>query len=219
MKSIELFIADDSRIHVEGLKLILRAYNHIHVGGQAYTVTEMLHSLEGYSPDILLLDISLEKDTDGIEAIPLLRKKHPEMKIIILTHYKDVKYLVRSLRAGASAYLPKDIRPEELLHAIHAVKEGNGVYLGDTLPLAILLEAFGSEKNRARNKSHDLTEREIEIINQLAKGLSTKEIAGRLQIEVNTVESHKERIKDKLKVNTVIQIVVQSLKKGIILLE
>jgi len=219
MKPVEVFITDDSQIHLEGLKMIFRTYENIKITGQANTIAETLASLDVISPDIILLDISLEKEMDGIEAIPMIRQKLPETKIIMLTHYKKAKYLVKSLQMGASAYLAKDIKPEELVHALFSVYEGKGVYLGDTIPLTTLLDAFGSEENRLKNKPHDLTEREIEIINLLAQGYSTKEIAAKLEIEVNTVESHKERIKDKLKVKTIIQIVVQALKIGVISLD
>jgi len=220
MKPIEVFIIDDSQIHLEGLKLILRAYDTIKITGEANSIQEALTNIQQIRiPDIILLDISLEKEMDGIEAIPVIRQKYSDTKIMILTHYKDAKFLIKSLQAGASAYLAKDIKPEELVHAILSVNEGNGVYLGDTLSLSTLLEAFGTEDNIVKNKTHNLTVREVEIINLLAQGYSTKEIATKLDIESNTVESHKERIKEKLKVKTVIQMVVQSLKKGIIQLD
>ena len=219
MEPIKLLIVDDSQIHLEGLKLILKPYGNIVVVGEANNPQEATVLLKEKTPDIALLDISLEKDMDGIDLAYTIKKSLSQTKIIFLTHHKNVKYLENALKSGASAYLAKDMDPEELIHAITAVKEGNGVYFGDTIPLTILLDTFGSEDNLAKYKIYDLTDREVEVINHLAKGHSTKEIAQYLNIEVNTVESHKERIKEKLKVKTIIQIVILALKKGIISLD
>lgn len=219
MEPIKLLIVDDSQIHLEGLKLILRPHNSIKVTGEANNTQEAALLLKEAKPDIAILDISLERDMDGIELAQTIKKNYPHIKIIFLSHHKKVKYLVSALKAGASAYLAKDMNPDELIHAITAVKEGKGIYFGDTISLSMLLDTFGSENNIAKNKVYDLTDREIEVIKHLAQGYSTKEIASILDIEVNTVESHKERIKEKLKVKTVIQIVILSLKKGIISLD
>ena len=219
MNPVRILIVDDSQIHLEGLKLILKPHDQIEVIGETNNSRETLDFLQERQPDVAVIDISLEEETDGIELAHEIRRNFPGVKIIFLTHYKSSKYLVHALKSGASGYLAKDIDPAELVHAIHSVCQGKGVYLGDTIPVESLLDAFGSEEALLKNKPYDLTAREIEIIDYLARGYSTKELAARLNIEVNTVESHKERIKEKLGVNTVIQIVVQSLKKGIISLE
>jgi DNA-binding NarL/FixJ family response regulator len=219
MEQIKLFIVDDSQIHLEGLKLVLKPYTNISIVGEANNTKEAISLLKEVKADIAILDISLEKDMDGIELARAIKKNHPLLKIIFLSHHKGIKYLVGALKAGASAYLAKDMNPDELIHAITSVKEGKGIYFGDTIPLSTLIDTFGSESNISKNKIYDLTDREIEVIKHLAQGCSTKEIASFLDIEVNTVESHKERIKEKLKVKTVIQIVILSLKKGIISLD
>lgn len=216
MEPVKVFIVDDSQIHLEGLKLVLRPYESIKVVGEANSYRQAMAFLKGNVPDIAILDISLEKDMDGVELGKAIRKDFPKVKLVFLSHHKGVTYLVSALKSGASAYLAKDMAPEELVHAIISVKKGKGVYFGDTIPVSTLLDTFGSEDNLTKNKIYDLTDREIEVIEHLAEGHSTKEIASLLNIEVNTVESHKERIKEKLKVKTVIQIVILSLKKGII---
>ncbi len=215
----KILIVDDSQIHLEGLKLILKPYEFIRITGEANNAKEALAQLKGHIPDIAIIDISLEKDTDGISLAEEIRKQHPEVKIIFLSHHKGAKYLINALKTGASAYLPKDTSPKELIHAVSSVKEGKGVYFGETIPLANLLDIFGSEQNIQKNKPYDLTPREIEIIHYLSQGYSTKELASKIGIEVNSIESHKERIKEKLGVKTVIQIVTTAIKKGIIDLE
>lgn len=211
-----VLIVDDSQIHLEGLKLVFRQEESITVTGEATNPQEALQCLTALTPDVVILDISLEKDMDGIDLAHEIRRLYSAVKLVFLSHYKEAKYLVSALKSGASAYLSKDTTPRELIHAISAVQEGKGVYFGETIPLSSLLEIFGSEQNLSKNKPYDLTSREIEIINYLAQGYSAKELASRLGIEVNSVESHKERIKEKLEVKSVVQIVVSALKKGII---
>ncbi len=219
MKMTSILIVDDSQIHLEGLKLVLGRRPDIRVTGQASSSGEALACLKAASPDVALLDISLETQDDGLELARNIRRLYPQVRVVMLTHYKNARYLVGALQAGACAYLPKDTNPDELLHAIDAVGQGKGVYLGDTIPMANLLEAFGSERNIAKGKPCDLSEREVAVVRLMAQGLTAKEIASVMEIEVNTIESHKERIKEKLGVNTALQIVVAALKRGIISLE
>jgi len=216
---IKLLLVDDSHIYLEGLKLVLRGNSNIMVMSQAGNPREALECLEMNIPDIALLDISLEKDMDGIELAKTIRKKYPDIKIIYLTHYKGSKYLINALQTYPAAYLPKDLTPEELINAIVSANKGKGTYLGDTIPLPHILEIFGSKENVEKGKVYGLTPREIEVIEHLAQGYSTKELAAKLSIEVNTVESYKERMKEKLGVKTVLQIVVTAIKKGIIDIE
>jgi len=216
---IKLLLVDDSHIHLEGLKLILRENDNIRVISQASNPREALECIEMDIPDVALIDINLEKDMDGIELAKTIRKKYPDIKIIFLTHYKGTKYLINALQTYPAAYLPKDLTPEELINAIVSANKGKGTYLGDTIPLSHILEIFGSKENVEKGKVYGLTPREIEVIEYLAQGYSTKELAAKLSIEVNTVESYKERMKEKLGVKTVLQIVVTAIKKGIIDIE
>ncbi|MDR0799205.1 MAG: response regulator transcription factor [Dysgonamonadaceae bacterium] len=214
---IDILLVDDSLIHREGLKIILRKNENFHISGEAVNPAAALDCIKQQIPDIVLLDISLESETDGIELARFIRKNYPSVKILFLSHYKSVSYLSKALQTGACAYLPKDTKPDELIHAILSAREGKGRYLGETLPLATLLDVFNAETTSAN--THHLTPREIKIIELLAQGYSSKEIAVILNIGNNTVESHKERIKEKLQVKTVVQIVVVALKAGIINLD
>ncbi len=213
---INVLIVDDSQIHLEGLKLIFRQQEGITITGEATNPQEAMQCLLTHTPDVAILDISLEKEMDGTDLAHEIRQLYPSVRIIFLSHHKKAKYLVNALKSGASAYLPKDTTPHELIHAVSATQEGKGIYFGETIPLSSLLDIFGSEKNLSKNKPYDLTNREIEIINYLARGYSAKELGSLLGIEVNSVESHKERIKEKLEVKSVVQIVVTAFRKGII---
>jgi DNA-binding NarL/FixJ family response regulator len=213
---INILVVDDSLIHREGVKIILRKNEHFRVTGEAHNPATALDCIRQQIPDVVLLDISLENDMDGVELARFIRQNYPSVKILFLTHYKSVAYLSNALKTGACAYLPKDTEPCELIHAILSAREGKGCYLGETLPLDTLSNVFCTETNPGAAPLHNLTPREIEVVELLAQGYSTKEIAAVLNIENNTVESHKERIKEKWQVKTVVQIVVMALKYGII---
>lgn len=216
MNTIRLLIIDDSEIHLIGLKSILSAYPDMLIVGEAHTKSEAFEILKKVQTDILLLDISLETEMDGFEVARFVDKHYPEIRVIILSHYKKIEYIITALREHVRAYLAKDTKTDELLQAIRSVYTGCGVFFGDSIAYRSLLEAFGNEKNLAYGKPYELTEREIQVIELLAQGYSSKEIGRILQIDRNTVESHKERIKNKLALNNMIEIVVFALKKKII---
>jgi two-component system response regulator NreC len=219
IKTVEIFLADNSQIYLEGVKLLLQPNKHICIVGEATTVCEAITKISQKVPKIVMLDISLETETDGISLVQMLKKDFPAIKIIFLTHNKTTAYMIKALQTGACAYLRKNIKPTELINAINAVSQENGVYLGNTIPVADLLKVFGSQQNILKNKAYDLTLREIKIIELLAQGLSTKNIAENLGVGASTIESHKERIKEKMNVKTIMQIVIFAVKKGIINLE
>jgi len=135
----------------------------------------------------------------------------------MLSHSKDVASIVHAIQAGAHAYLSKDTSIDELIQAIKVVKKGNGIFLGETIPPETLRKCFSGSQERKNFRPYQLTERKIEIIELLAKGYMTKEIAELLFITNSTVESHKENIKEKLQVKSVVEIVVCALKNKIIL--
>ncbi len=216
MNTIQLLLVDDSEIHLIGLKSILSAYPDMQVVGEAHSKEEALEALKAVQPDILLLDISLETETDGFDIARFVGNRYPQIRVIILSHYKKIEYIITALRAHVRAYLAKDTKADELLQAIRSVYTGCGVFFGDSIAYQSLLQAFGNERNLVAGKPYELTEREIQVIELLAKGYSSKEIGQILHIDRNTVESHKERIKNKLGFNNMIEIVVFALKKKII---
>jgi two-component system response regulator NreC len=211
-----IFIVDDSEIILEGLKMLLLPFaSKINVVGKATNCTDAFAEIIRNKPDVVVLDISLEKDMDGIDLAVQLKTTLPNIKIIFLSHHKQSKYLWAAFKAGADAYLSKDLKNIELINTIETVMKGNGLYFGESIPKACLLELFGTEEPLCNHKM-TLTAREIEVVNNFAKGYCSKEIARILSVETSTIESHKERIKEKLNVKNVVQIVVWAIKKGLI---
>lgn len=212
---IKIFLIDDSEIHLAGLKFLLSENKQISVTGCAKCAKEALGNKELAQANVLLLDISLETESDGLDLIEPILALNPTIKIIVLSQHKDVGYIVKSIQKGVSAYIAKDTSIEQLNGVIDLVVKGNGFFLGETIPKATLLNCFQDKQNN-HTKPWNLSEREIEIIDLLAKGFITKEIAEKLHISIPTVESHKENIKQKLDCKTIIGVIVFALKNGLI---
>lgn len=217
MEPIKIFLIDDSEIHLAGLTWLLSENKNVSITGCARCAKEALTSPDLVQSDIVLLDLSLETDNDGIDLIELILLAKPTIKIIILSHQKDVNSIVKSIQKGVSAYIAKDASIDELNAVIDLVVKGNGFFLGETIPKATLLNCFSENGNNHHHpKPWNLSEREVEIIDLLSKGFIGKEIAGKLGISVPTVESHKENIKQKLGCKTIIDVVVFALRNGLI---
>ncbi|MCC7522124.1 MAG: response regulator transcription factor [Flavobacteriaceae bacterium] len=214
--SIKLFLIDDSEIHLAGLKWLLSQNPSVEVLGMATQPAEVLKSAILPHAEVILLDISLESESDGIELMPSIFTLNPAVKIIMLSHNKDVPSIVKSIQNGASAYLAKDSSMEEILAVIELAVKGNGFFMGETLPKSVLANCFSNNHDLAHPKPWNLSERELEIIQLLAKGYISKEIADRLHINTTTVESHKENIKQKLQCKSIVEVVVFALKNGLI---
>ena len=218
MKQISVFIVDDSQIHLEGLKIVFKQDPTIQIIGEAHNKSEVMKLMPELLPDIVLLDICLEKEYDGIEITKELTALYPATHVIILAHNKDRYSIINSIRSGARAYLAKDTSTEELMQTIHTVMQGKGLFLGETIPRETLCECFGNSISISNAKPYHLSEREIEVIEYLSKGYSTKEIAEILYLNSATIESHKEHIKEKLNLKTIIEIVIFAIKNNLILI-
>jgi DNA-binding NarL/FixJ family response regulator len=216
MKQTQIFLIDDSQIHLVGLKMLLEENPRLMVCGQA-RYPEEVHDHPGLQEaDVVLLDAQLHTDHDGIDLIQPVLDKYPKMKIIMLSHNKDLCSIIQAIKAGAMAFLSKDTSIEEVYLAIEMVMQGNGLFLGETIPKSKLLNCFTMPTPSQNARVWNLSQRETEIIEYLAKGLISKEIADVLHINTSTVESHKENIRQKLNLKTVVEIVVFAIQNGII---
>lgn len=217
-KPIKVFLIDNSEIHLEGLKFLLTQDENISLSGCFKCAKEALESQALLQSDVVLLDNDSEAKNGSSSLIQSILIINPNLKIIVLSYHKDIDFIIHSIHAGASAYLAKDTSSKELIQVIDLVMRGNGFFLGETIPKATLTSCFKTpiEFIHANAKPWNLTQREIEIINLMAKGLITKEIAETLKINITTVDSHKENIKQKLNCKIVVGVVVFALKNGLI---
>jgi len=215
-EKIKILLVDDSRIILDGLAFNLAQQDNMVICGKALSAGEALQCISREMPDIVLLDISLQDESDGIELLKEITKEFPDIKVLIFSQQKNVQSIVDSIRNGANAYLSKDSPVEEIVDAIGIAAKGKGIFLGETIPAETLHQCFSGKPERRNFAPYHLSDREIEIIRWLSKGYLSKEIAELEHINVSTVESHKENIKNKLGLKSVVEVVVFAIKTGII---
>ncbi len=216
-EKIKILLVDDSPIILDGLAFNLAQLNNMEITGKALSAGEALQCISHEMPDILLLDISLQEESDGIELLKEIRREFPGIKVLIFSQQKNVRSIVDSIRNGANAYLSKDSSVEEIVDAIGIVAKGKGIFLGETIPAETLQQCFTGKPERRNFAPYHLSDREIEIIKWLSKGYLSKEIAELEHINVSTVESHKENIRNKLGLKSVIEVIVFAIRTGIII--
>ena len=213
--TVRILIADDHGIVRKGLRLQLEQNKQFEVVGEATDGREAVRMAEELNPDIVIMDIAMP-NLNGIQATTQLVKKNPQIGVIILSMYSDETYLTRTLAAGAKGYLLKDSADVDLDRAVQVVAQGKPFFspaIADTL----LEDYMRQLQQRGLQDSYDLlTEREKEILQLLAEGRSNKEVAGILNLSINTIETHRTRIMQKLNLHSAADIVLYAVRKRII---
>ncbi|HNP65798.1 MAG TPA: response regulator transcription factor [Woeseiaceae bacterium] len=212
MSSIRIALVDDHQIVRDGLSALLAPLRDIEVVAQAGSGREAVILARKDVAEVFIMDIAMS-DLNGLEATKRITAANPGAKVIMLSMHASEEYVVRSLQNGARGYLVKNAAPEELEAAIRKVASG-GVYLspsiGDTMRTHILSKT-------AETKSQDiLTSRQREILQAIAEGTSTRDIAEKLCISPKTVETHRSQIMQKLNINNVPGLVRYAIRHGII---
>ncbi len=206
---INVVIADDHKMVLQGLKMLLESGEDIEVTGTASDGREALEAILEKKPDIAILDISMP-EIDGIELVNEIKRRELKTKVILCTAKKDPQTADIALKAGTSGFLLKDSAFDELLSAIKIVQEGKE-YIGPSIAMELL--NYRSEKGK--NPS-SLTPREEEILTLIALGLSNKQIAAKLFISVKTVETHRTKVMQKLDLHCVADLVRYAMKAGLV---
>lgn len=202
-----VLLADDHRMLREGLRRSLEEHG-LEVVGEASDGEEAVRLAEQLSPDVVLMDVSMPV-LDGIAATRQVRQRAPETQVVILTMHSDDESVARAIRAGAAGYLVKDCSMAEVVDTIEKVASGE-VALSPELAASMLEEATGQPI---------ISEREEEVLQLIADGLSPVEVAGRLYISVKTVKNHLTSIYQKLDSRDRTQAVVRAVRMGIIRLD
>lgn len=192
--TIKLLIIDDHPIVTEGLKLILQGQSEIVVANHALTGAQALDLLKAEHFDVVLLDISLP-DISGVDLCKQIRKDYPQLKILVLSTFSDRSMIMQMLQGGAMGYLFKNTQSEELIRAIKTVSDKR-IYLGEEVQRAM------SDYSPANEEEIPvLTRREKEILQYIADGLISTDIAGKLFISPLTVETHRRNLMQKFQVS------------------
>lgn len=211
MSKLRILLADDHEAVREGLKTILNNQADMEVVGEAADGAAMLDLMRDSKPDMVVMDVSMPR-LNGLKATEELRRRWPSVRVLALTRHADEAYLQQMLGAGASAYVLKQSRATELLHAIRSVASG-----GKFLDPAIADKVIGLGRRQlstTRAGGSGLSAREEEVLRLIAWGYSNKEIAARLELSVKTVETHKAKAIQRLSLRGRIDIVRYALLQG-----
>lgn len=211
--AIRVLVVDDHPVVRHGVQHLLANDPEVKVIGEADSGPRALEQVSALLPDIVILDMRLP-GTDGVEICQQIRRSYPEIKIIVLTAYRDEEYLLGALRAGAHAFLLKQASHETLCEAIHQVYEGERL-LSSTLISRVLEEFEAMARERVREDSH-LTEMELQILNYIAAGDTTKGIAQKLHWSEATVNRRVQEILIKLNVSNRAHAVAEAIRRGLI---
>jgi len=209
---IRVIIADDHRLVVESLRRILDGEPDIECVGVANNGLEAVQMAEDLHPDVAILDVDMP-DMDGIEATRKIKTDFPDITVLVLTAYDYEEYVVACLEAGADGFVLKANLPcDGLVNAVRTVNMGRGVFDRDAIS-TLKKFALGKERSTVATKT-EICDREKEILRLAAKGMTSKEIAGALNISGLTVNSHFSNIFRKLNVQSRIEAVMVALRKG-----
>jgi DNA-binding NarL/FixJ family response regulator len=212
---LRVLLADDHGIVRRGLRTMLEGAGDISVVGEAADGLEALRLCTELRPEVLIVDVGMPK-LNGIDVVARALKALPALKVIVLSMHSDEAYIIRSLAAGAHAYLLKEATDEDLLPALHAVTAGKR-FFSPAVSTVLAGEYVRQLRERGLQDSYDLlTDREKEVLQLLAEGRSNKEVAVLLEVGVSTIETHRANLMQKLNLHNTADIVLYAVRKRLI---
>jgi len=215
--SIKILLADDHKITREGLRLLLEKQPDMDVVAEAEEGRAAVRWARELLPHVVIMDVTMP-DLNGMEATRQIVGECPGVKVIALSMHSDNLFVTEMLKSGASGYLLKDCAFEELARAIRAVVGGK-TYLSPAISGVVIDDYLHRLSKSDFSDSEVLTDREREVLQLLAEGKSTKQIALKLHISVKTVETHRRQIMNKLDIHTVAELTKYAIRKGLTSLE
>ena len=213
MKPLRVVIADDQVLMRAGICELLKVLPEVAVVGEASDGHEALRLIKSHQPDIVLMDTGMP-GMNGLEAAALTKKQFPQVKVIILSEHSSEEFVFRALRSGADGFILKDDSVSELYTAIKSVARG-GEHLSPQVTKKVVMGYLeGQEGGDDLIKA--LTARQREVLQLIAEGHSTKEIAKMLNVSVNTVKTHRLKLMEKLGVHEITGVVRYAVRLGLI---
>ncbi len=191
-----VFLVDDHPIVRRGLQVLMSLESDLTVCGEADNRAAAIDQIGKLRPDVAVVDLAL-KNSSGLELVKDLRVQFPQIKVLVLTMHDEPMYAERVLKAGAHGYVTKEEGSEKALEAIRSLLNGKP-YLSGRLADRMLETMTGFAKSKTAGTVESLSDRELEILELIGRGLGSAEIAQRLKLSVKTIESHREHIKAKL---------------------
>ena len=215
MAEIKILIVDDHEMVRNGLSVMMEREEDFTVVGEAQNGKEAVELVSKLRPDVVLMDLRMP-EMDGVEAMRQIRAKHDDVKFLVLTTYDTDEYIFDAIEAGAKGYLLKDASREELFRAVRTVNRGESL-IEPTVISRVLDRLTELSHRAAQGPDHlALSEREVEVLQLMARGSANKQIAGDLSISESTVKTHVANIFQKLEVSHRTEAVTKAMSQGII---
>lgn len=215
--SIRILVADDHKIVRDGLRALIERQPDMEVVGEAADGRTAVRLVKEMSPDVVIMDISMP-DLNGIEAARQILGDSPRVKIIALSMHSDSRFVKEVFKVGASGYLLKECAFEELANAIHTVSVDQ-IYLSPRITHVVLNDYLSKMSMTETSVFSVLTAREREVLQLMAEGKTTKEIAYSLDLSVKTVEAHRQKIMEKSNIHSVAELTKYAIREGLTSLE
>ena len=215
--SIRILLADDHRILRDGLRALLENEHGLTVVGEAENGRIAVKLARKVKPDVIVMDVGMP-DLNGIEATRQILADNAEVKVIALSMHSDKRFISGMLSAGASGYVLKDVAFEEVADAVRDVV-ANKPYLSPGVAGVVLEDYVRHLRNEGANDESPLTNREREVLQLLAEGMSVKKIASELNLSVKTIETHRQHMMLKLNVHSVAELTKYAIRTGLTSLE
>lgn len=200
VQSRRILIVDDHPLIRDGLTQLLERESDLEVVGSAEDARQTIDAIRRLNPDLVLVDVSLS-GTNGIELIKNMRAQFADLPVLVLSMHDESLYALRALRAGAQGYIMKRESSSRIIGAIRKVLQ-EGMYLSDTLNQQLLYKLVSGQETSAGSAIDRLTDRELEVLQLLGRGLSTRDIAEQLHLSPKTIETHRMHLKEKLEMGT-----------------
>ncbi|MEM7200907.1 MAG: response regulator transcription factor [Planctomycetota bacterium] len=214
--TIRILLADDHQIVREGLSSLLTKEGHGEIVGEAADGRTAVKLARQLQPDLVVIDVAMP-ELNGIEATQQILRDHPATRVIVLSMHADATYVGRALKAGAAAYLLKDCAFEELAEALSRVHSG-GIYLSPGITGVVVddyVRKLDGTSQPGESAAAKLTPKEREVLQLVAEGHSTKQIAQALHVSVKTIETHRQNIMNKLELRSIAELTKFAIREGL----
>lgn len=211
---ITILLVDDHQVVRQGVRAFLDTQPDFSVVGEAESGEQALSLADEHVPDVILMDLVLPGEIDGVEATRQVKRHSPRTQVVVLTSYHEDEYIFPAIRAGALSYVLKDIGPDELAEVIRKAAQGEAVL--NSRVAARLIQEIQGRRDLSTNPFTELSDREMEVLRLIAAGSSNAEIAEQLVISEKTVKGHVSNILSKLHLVDRTQAAVYAWREGIV---
>jgi len=215
--NVRVLIADDHQLLIDGLQRLLAEHRDIEVVGIAKDGLEAVELTGNLAPDVALLDVSMPH-LNGIDAARQIQREHPTTRVVILSMHSDRRFVQEALKNGALGYILKESAFQDIVTAIRSVHTGK-FYLSPSINDQVLQDYIKNLREPGKAEQPELSGRERGVLQLLAEGKSTKEIAALLNLSSKTIETHRKQVMDKLDLHSIAELTKYAIRTGLTLLE